>query len=108
MVVQLSRTTGVYVGTSLTLTCTVTLHLSVDNNERVTTTWSSQQDLSGQRYTITPAMGSGQTYTSTLTISPLFQQNTGMYTCTATVQGGSNQRTATSNSAVNVLCELCS
>ena len=36
------------------------------------------------------ASGSGSTYTSSLTISPLADQDDGTYTCTVVVTGGSN------------------
>ena len=108
--VELSRTSGIYVGTSLKLNCTVILDPNVDNSERVTTSWTKDQDIIlGQQYITTPARGSGQTYTSTLTISPLSRQINGMYTCTATVGGESNSKTASSSTGiVNVLRKLCS
>ena len=108
--VKHSHTSGIYVGTSLKLTCTVILHPNVDNSERVTTSWTKDQDIIlGQQYTTTPARGSGQTYSSTLTISPLSRQTNGMYICTATVGGESNSKTASSNiGIVNALRKLCS
>ena len=108
--VDLNRTSAIYVGTSLRFTCTVILHPNVDNSERVTTSWTKDQDIIlGQQYTTTPARGSGQMYTSTLTISPLSRQTNGMYICTATVGGESNSKTASSNiSIVNALCKSCS
>ena len=39
-VVVTAPTTSLYIGSSLTLTCTVTLDPSVDNNETVSTLWS--------------------------------------------------------------------
>ena len=108
--VELSRTSDIYVGTSLKLTCTVILDPNVDNSERITASWTKDEDIIlGQQYTTTPARGSGQTYTSTLTISPLSPQTNGMYKCTATVGGESNSKTASSNiGIVNALRKLCS
>ena len=51
---------------------------------------SSTQSLSG-------ANGSGGSYTSSLTISPLADQDDGTYTCTVTVTGGSNVLQATAS-----------
>ena len=49
--VELSRTSDIYVGTSLKLTCTVILVPGVDNSERVTTSWTKEQDIIlGQQY----------------------------------------------------------
>ena len=100
-----SRTAPLYAGTSLTLTCTVTLDLNVDNGERVMTEWSDPRDISGERYSVTAAGGSGSTYTGSLTISPLADQDDGTYTCTGTVTGGINvqQANASDNVTINVI-----
>ena len=95
MDVTLSRTAPLYAGTSLTLTCTVTLDPNVDNGESVMTEWSGPRDISGERYAVTAASGSGSTYTGSLTISPLADQDDGTYICTGTVTGGTNVQQAT-------------
>ena len=105
--VTVSRTAPLYAGTSLTLTCTMTLDPNVDNGERVMTEWSGPRDISGGRYSVTAASGSGSTYTGSLTISPLADQDDGTYTCTGTVTGGTNvlQATASDDVTITVLGE---
>ena len=84
---------------SLTLTCTVTLDPSVDNNETVSTLWSGPNDaISGDGYLFTAASGSGGIYTSSLTISALGNQDNGTYTCTGIVTGAKEQQVITSDS----------
>ena len=103
--VTLSRTTTLYAGTSLTLTCTVTLDSNVDSGERVKTSWSGLQGIPEQCYSVTGASGSGGSYTGSLTISPLADQDDGTYTCTVTLTGGSNvlQATASDDIIVTVM-----
>ena len=111
MDITLSHTDTLYAGTGLTLTCTVTLDPNVDNGERVMTEWSGLQDIPEERYSFTNASGSGSTYTGSLTISPLADQDDGTYTCNVTVTGGNNvqQATASDNATITVLgeCILC-
>ena len=104
MDVTVSRTAPLYAGTSLTLTCTVTLDPNVDNGERVMTEWSGP---TGESYSVTAASGSGSTYTGNLTISPLADQDDGTYTCTGTVTGGTNvqQANASGDVTINVMGE---
>ena len=102
MDVTLSHTAPLYAGTGLTLTCTVTLDPNVDNGERVMTEWSGLQDIPEERYSVTGASGSGSTYTDSLTISPLADQDDGTYTCTVTVTGGSNVHQATASDDVTI------
>ena len=83
--VTANRATTLYAGTGLTLTYTVILDSNVDNGESVETTWSGLYDIPEQRYSVT-----GGSYTGSLTISPLADQDDGTYTCTVTVTGGSN------------------
>ena len=92
-----SRTTALYAGTGLILTCTVTLDSDVDSGESVETSWSGLQGIPEQRYSVTGASGSGGSYTGSLTISPLADQDDGTYTCTVTVTGGSNVLQATAS-----------
>ena len=103
MDVILSRSAPLYAGTSLTLTCTVTLDPNVNNNERVVTEWSGPQSIPGDRYSVTPAMReSDSSYTGSLTISPLADQND-TYTCTVTVTGGTQSVTASDTVTITVL-----
>ena len=52
-------------------------------------------------------VGSGGSYTGSLTISPLADQYDGTYTCIATVTGGSNvlQATASDDNTITVIGE---
>ena len=96
-------TPPLYVGTGLTLTCTVTLNPYVDDGERVLTEWSGPRDISSDRYSVTGASGSGSTYTGSLTISPLADLDDGTYTCTVTVTGGSNIQQATASDDFTII-----
>ena len=105
--ITLSHTAPLYAGTSLTLTCTVTLDPNVDNGQSVMTEWSGPRDISGERYAVTAASGSWGTFTGSLTISPLAGRDDGTYTCTGTVTGGTNvqQPTASDDVTLNITCE---
>ena len=98
VVVTATYATPLYVGSSLTLTCTVTLDPNVDNNETVTTTWSGPSNITGERYFVTVTSGSGSTYTSNLTIRYLANQDDGTYTCTGIVTGENEQQVTASDS----------
>ena len=103
VVITLSHTPPLCAGTSLTLTCTVTLDPNVNNNERVLTEWNGPRHIAGDRYSVTPAMReSDSSYSSSLVISPLTDQDDGMYTCTAKVTGGANVQSATAHGAVTI------
>ena len=105
--VSLSRSGTLYAGTALTLTCTVTLDSNVGSGESVETAWSGLQDIPEQRYSVTGASGSGGSYTGSLTISPLADQDDGTFTCTVTVTGGRNilHATARDNITITVIGE---
>ena len=107
MEVSSSRTTALYAGTGLTLTCTVTLNSNVDSGVSVETSWSGRQDIPEQRYSVTDASDSGGSYTGSFTISPLADQDDGTYTCTVIVTGGSNvlQATASDDIIITVMGE---
>ena len=111
MDVTLNHTAPLYAGTGLTLTCIVTLDPNVDNGERVMTEWSGLQDIPEKRYSFIGTSGPGSTYTDSLTISPLADQDDGTYTCNVTVTGGSivQQATASDNVTITVMGEgtLC-
>ena len=103
VVITLSHTPPLYAGTSLTLTCTVTLDPNVNNNERVVTEWKGPRQLEGDRYSVTPAMReSDSSYNGSLAISPLTDQDDGMYTCTVTVSGGANVQVVTATANINI------
>ena len=108
MEVSPGRSGDLYAGTILTLTCTVTLDSNVDSGESVETSWIGLQDIPEQRYSVTGASGSGDSYTDSLTISPLADQDDGIYTCTVTVTGGSNvlQATASDDITITVIGEI--
>ena len=105
MDVTLSHTAPLYAGTGFTLTCTVTLDPNVNNDERVLTEWSDLQDIPEDRYSLTSASGSGGTYTSSLTISPLADQDNGTYTCSVTVIGENNVQEASASQNITVTGE---
>ena len=75
----------------------MTLNSNVDSGESVETSWSGNQGLPEQRHSVTGASVSGGSYTGSLTISPLADQDDGTYTCTVTVTGGSNVLLATAS-----------
>ena len=54
--VSLNVSGALFAGTGLTISCTVTLDASVNNNENVSTDWSGLGNMPSERYTITPAM----------------------------------------------------
>ena len=108
LVVSATYTTPLYVGSSLTLTCTVTLDPNVDNSENVTASWSGPSDITGERFLVTAASGSFSTYTSTsnLTIIALAEQDDGTYTCTVLVTGENEQHASTSDShTIPTICK---
>ena len=84
MAVSLNHTGPLYAGTDLTISCTVTLDQSVNNNETVSIHWNVEM---GDRYTLINDVmkGSEDSYSSILTISPLTDQDSGTYICNGTV-----------------------
>ena len=101
--VSLNYSGILYAGTGLTLTCTVTLDPNVDNGENITVTWSSPRNISGERYFITEVHGSGETHTSSLTVSPLAEgEDDGKYTCNVTVSGERNVLESTSSDDITI------
>ena len=110
MDVTLSRSAPLYAGTSLTLTCTVTLDPNVNNNESVMTEWSGPQSIPGDRYSVTAMRESDSSFTGSLTISPLADQNdVNTYTCTVTVTGRTQSVTASDDVTITVTgkCSPC-
>ena len=81
----------------------MTLDPNVNNNERVVTEWKGPRQIAGDRYSVTSAMReSDSRYNGSLVISPLTDQDDGMYTCTTTVTGGANVQSATAHGAVTI------
>ena len=101
MVVSVNRTGPLYVGTGITLTCTVTLDMSVNNNETVSIQWSDVEGMDEVFRNNDTGLSDTQ-YTSNLIISPLTAEHAGVVNCTATVRGGSVNQIV-SNSNVTVL-----
>ena len=98
--ITLSHTAPLYAGTSLTLTCTVTLDPNVNNNERVVTEWKGPRQI-GDRYSVTPAKKeSDSSYNGSLVIRLLTVQDGGMYSCIARVSGGNNVEAVTATDSV--------
>ena len=109
MAISTNHTPSLYAGTSLTLTCTVSLHSSVDTDVRVSVTWTGPRTIPGERYSVMEASGSGGTYTGSLTISPLAEgQDDGQYTCSVTVSGGGSvlEATGSDSTTINVTGKL--
>ena len=106
VVVTISNTTPLYAGSSLTLTCTVTLDPNVDNDETVTMLWSDPSDITGERFLVTNATGSGGVYTSILTFTFLVHEDKGTYTCTGIVTGKNKQQvTASDSRTLSTICK---
>ena len=102
-----SRTSPLYAGTSVTLTCTLTLHPNVDSGESVMMVWTVPSSLSRNQYSDTGRHTSGNIYTRNITISPLFIRHSGRYVCTVTVIGRNiNQATNTSTTDITVRSKL--
>ena len=98
VVVTATYVTPLYVGSSLTLTCTVTLDPNVDKNETVTTSWNGPNHIIGKRYFVNNTSNSARTYTSSLTINPIVQQDNGTYIiCTGIVRGVNEQQITASD-----------
>ena len=88
--------------TVLTLTCTVTLDTNVDSGESVEMTWSGPRNIPRERDFVTEASGSGESYTGSLTISPLVEgKDDGQYMCSVTVSGGNYVLEANGSDNVN-------
>ena len=74
----------------------------MDNNEAVSTHWSGLDHIPPERYSVTNATrGSDGSYTGTLTISPLAEEDDGTLSCTGNVTGGTERQSA-SNTSITV------
>ena len=81
----------------------MTLDPNVNNNERVVTEWKGPIQIVGDRYSVTSVMReSDRSYSGSLVISPLTDQDDGMYTCTVRVSGGANVRVVTATANINI------
>ena len=96
--ISFNRTGPLYAGTGISLTCTVTLDMSVNSNEVVTIEWSRIEEVDENPLSNTMKL-SDTKYSSNLIISPLTTGHTGATTCTATVEG----RSKNSNSSGTML-----
>ena len=79
---------SINVGSAVTLTCTVTLSLAV-NDVTVNTVWTGPDGFMITN-TAQPVMGSTTTYTSSAMVSSFGRDQSGVYTCTATVSSTSS------------------
>ena len=77
----------VYQGTELVITCTLTVDSAVDIEYDIDMIWSSvtADVMNGPYINISNITGSGQEYTSTITISPVNTTDSATYTCTASI-----------------------
>ena len=80
---------SVNVGSTVTLTCTVELSPAVDVPVTVNTVWTGPDGFMNTS-TAQPVMGSTTTYTSTAMVSSFGRDQSGDYTCTATVNSTSS------------------
>ena len=71
-------------GSNVTLTCTVELNPAVDVSVTVNTVWTGPAGFSTTN-TAQPVMGSTTTYTCTVIVRSFGRDQSGNYTCTATV-----------------------
>ena len=70
----------------------------------VSVTWTGPRTIPGERYSVMEVSGSGGTYTSSLTISPLAEgEDDGQYTCSVTVSGGSSVLEATNSDSTTIV-----
>ena len=100
MSISLSHTGLLFAGTGLTISCTVTLDSSVNNNERVTIDWS---DIPPERYSGSPVIRESDdgSYTGRLTISPLTNSDDGIsVTCTGRAIGETEPQYSNSSDEV--------
>ena len=72
------------VGSAITLTCTVELNPAVDVPVTVTTVWTGPAGFMTTN-TAQPVMGSTTTYTSTAMVNSFGRDQSGVYTCEATL-----------------------
>ena len=98
--VSLNRTGPLYAGTDLTISCTVTLDQSVNNNETVSIHWNGTEEMQG-RFVVSSTVltfTESYMYTSFLTISPLVIGDGTVVNCTVTVTGVAERKVSHSSS----------
>ena len=107
MAVSPNVTGPLLAGTSLTISCTVTLAVPVDSNDTVSIHWTGTDTIPPERYILNPAMRvSDNRYVGSLTISPLADQDDGTFTCTGTTSGG-DVGSSTDSIAIDVRGKWC-
>ena len=75
----------------------------MDTDVSVSVTWTGPRTIPGEQHSVMEAIGSVETYTGSLTISPLAEgQDDGQYTCSVTVSGGSSVLEATNNDSTTI------
>ena len=94
------RPEPLYAGTTLTLTCTMSVDASVNNKEKVVIEWNPAQEQIG-----TTVRVSNSSYESSLTINPLAEEDSGIFVCMGIIIGGSSSATDTSNISIQVIGE---
>ena len=77
--------TRLYTGDSLTLTCVIKLHSTVDTPISTHTSWSGNAALSDSPRVTVTAASSSPPYNSLVTFSSLKSSDTGNYVCSAQV-----------------------
>ena len=82
-VITTTATDIVYVGDTISLTCTVTLDSNIDSIVSVMIIWSGPVNI--KRYEISETTISGNDYTNSLNINQLTERDQGTYTCLANV-----------------------
>ena len=105
--VSLDEDGPLYAGSSLTISCTVKLNPIVNNNnETVRTNWSGIESIPHKRYTINSTKLSHTTYITHLIIHTLTKQDSGNYTCSATIIGEAEPASKKDDVIVDVLGSL--
>ena len=84
-VITTTATDIVYVGDTISLTCTVTLDSNIDSIVSVMIIWSGPVNIN--RHEISETTISGNDYTNSLNINQLTERDQGTYTCLANVTG---------------------
>ena len=85
------------VGFAINLTCTVELSTAVNVPVTVSTLWTGPDGFMTTN-TAQPVMGSTTTYTSTAIVSSFRRDQSGVYTCTATISSTSSFLSSNSQS----------
>lgn len=81
-----SHNSSLYAGTLFSLTCIITLNTTgVDSNFTLQSNFSIPRNTDTERVTISPPMFTGIVYEITVMFSPLIEDDTGAYNCSAVV-----------------------